>query len=44
MSSFKLKGESLNIVEENISKLKELFPEMVTGDNEIDFDAFRDLF
>ena len=44
MSSFKLKGESLNIVDENISKLKELFPEMVTGDNEIDFDAFRDLF
>ena len=44
MSDFKLKGESLDIVDENISKLKELFPEMVTGDNEIDFDAFKDLF
>ena len=44
MSSFKLNGESLNIVDENISKLKVLFPEMVNGDNEIDFDAFREIF
>ena len=44
MSSFKLKGESLNIVDENISKLKELFPEMVTCDGEIDFDAFKEIF
>ena len=44
MSGFKLNGESLNIVDENISKLKELFPEMVTGDGEIDFDSFKEIF
>ena len=44
MSSLKLKGESLKIVDENISKLKELFPEIVIGDGETDFDAFKEIF
>ena len=40
----KLNGESFDIVEDNISKLKELFPEIVTGDNEVDIDALVDIF
>ena len=40
----KIKGTSFDIVEDNLQKLKELFPEMVTGDNEIDFYEFRELF
>ena len=44
MSGFKIKGENFDVVEDNISKLKDLFPEMVTGDGEIDFDGFKELF
>ena len=40
----KLNGESFDIVEDNISKLKELFPEIVNGDNQVDFDVLADLF
>ncbi|WP_295591201.1 site-specific DNA-methyltransferase [uncultured Methanobrevibacter sp.] len=40
----KLNGESFDIVEYNISKLKELFPEIVTGDNEVDIAALIDIF
>ncbi|GAA5819385.1 MAG: site-specific DNA-methyltransferase [Methanobrevibacter sp. CfCl-M3] len=36
----KINGESLNILEENISKLKELFPEILTEDK-IDFDKLK---
>lgn len=39
----KLNGESLDIVDDNISKLKEIFPEVVNGDNQVDFDNLRDL-
>ncbi|WP_405267792.1 site-specific DNA-methyltransferase [Methanobrevibacter sp.] len=39
----KLNGESFDFVEDNIQKLKDLFPEIVTGDNEINFDYLRDL-
>lgn len=44
MEKIKLNGESLDIVSENISKLKELFPEIVTGDDEVDIDALIDIF
>ena len=40
----KLNGESFDIVEDNISKLKELFPEIVTSDNEVDIGALVDIF
>ena len=40
----KLDGKSFDIVHENIQKLKELFPEIVTGDDEIDFEGLRELF
>lgn len=40
----KLDGSSFDIVKNNIQKLKELFPEVVDGDNEIDFDNLRDIF
>ncbi len=40
----KLDGKSFDIVEDNISKLKELFPEIVTGDNEVDIDTLADIF
>ena len=40
----KLNGESLDIVDENINKLKELFPEIVNEDNQVDLDALQDLF
>ena len=40
----KIEGTSFDIVEDNIQKLKELFPEIVNGDNEINFDDLRDLF
>ena len=39
----KLNGESFDVVGENISKLKEIFPEVVNGDNQIDFDNLRDI-
>lgn len=39
----KLDGKSFDIVEDNISKLKEIFPEVVNGDNQIDFDNLRDI-
>ena len=40
----KLDGKSFDIVEDNISKLKELFPEIVNGDNEVDIGALTDIF
>jgi len=43
MIESKVNGESLDILEENISKLKELFPEIVTEDK-IDFDKFKQIF
>lgn len=39
----KLNGESFDVVEDNISRLKEIFPEVVNGDNQIDFDSLRDI-
>lgn len=39
----KLDGKNFDIVEDNISRLKEIFPEVVTGDNQIDFDNLRDI-
>ena len=44
MSDFKLSGNTFDSVEEDISTLKELFPSIVTEDNEIDFDELRDIF
>lgn len=44
MSDFKLSGNNFDSVEEDISTLKELFPSIVTGDNEIDFDELREIF
>ena len=44
MENRKLDGTSFDIVADNIQKLKELFPEVVNGDNEIDFDNLRDIF
>ncbi|MEN4006216.1 MAG: site-specific DNA-methyltransferase [Methanobacteriaceae archaeon] len=40
MKETKLSGESLDIVSENVSELKELFPEIVTEDK-IDFDKLK---
>ncbi|GAA5819140.1 MAG: Pseudogene of site-specific DNA-methyltransferase [Methanobrevibacter sp. CfCl-M3] len=40
MIESKLNGESKDILEENITKLKELFPEIVT-DGKIDFEALK---
>jgi adenine-specific DNA-methyltransferase len=40
MIESKLNGESLDILKENIAKLKELFPEIVTEDK-IDFDKLK---
>ncbi len=40
MLDTELNGESLNIVSANVSKLKELFPEIVTEDK-IDFDKLK---
>ena len=39
----KLDGKSLNLVQENINKLIELFPEIANGDNQINFDSLREL-
>ena len=36
----KLNGESKDIIQDNISKLKEIFPEIVT-ENNIDFDKLK---
>ena len=44
MRDFKLTGNNFDSVEEDISILKELFPSIVTGDNEIDFDELREIF
>ena len=43
MIESKLNGESLDIFNENIIKLKELFPEIITEDK-IDFDKFKQIF
>ncbi|KZX16421.1 DNA methyltransferase [Methanobrevibacter curvatus] len=43
MLESKLNAESLDILNENIIKLKELFPEIVTEDK-IDFDKFKQIF
>ena len=40
MIESKLNGESLDILNENINKLKELFPEILTEDK-IDFDKLK---
>ena len=42
MQETQLNGESLDIVSENVSKLKELFPEIVTEDK-IDFNKLREV-
>ena len=39
----KIDGKSFNVVEENISKLKEIFPEVFTEDNQINFDKFKSI-
>ena len=39
----KLDGKSFNVVEDNISKLKEIFPEVINGDNQVDFDNLREI-
>ena len=39
----KLDGETFNIMDENISKLKEIFPEVFNGENQIDFDYLREV-
>ena len=39
----KLSGNSLNLIQENINKLIELFPEITNGDNQINFDSLREL-
>lgn len=40
MFDIKLNGESKDIIQENVSKLKEIFPEIVTEDK-IDFDKLK---
>ena len=40
MNEMKLNGKSKDIIQENVSKLKEIFPEIVTEDN-IDFDKLK---
>ena len=40
MNEIKLNGESKDIVQNNISKLKKIFPEIVT-ENKIDFDKLK---
>lgn len=40
MQEINLNGKSLDIVKENVTKLKQLFPEIVTEDN-IDFDKLK---
>ncbi|KAF5058140.1 DNA methylase [anaerobic digester metagenome] len=42
MQETKLNGESLDILSENVSKLKELFPEVVTEDK-IDFEKLKEV-
>jgi adenine-specific DNA-methyltransferase len=42
MQEVQLNGESLDIVSENVSKLKELFPEILTEDK-IDFDKLKEV-
>lgn len=44
MAVNKVNGETFDIVEENIDKLKELFPCIINGDNQVDFEVLRDLF
>ena len=39
----KIDGKSFNVVEDNISKLKEIFPEVFTEDNQINFDKFKSI-
>lgn len=40
MQEVNINGQSLDIVKENVSKLKQLFPEIVTEDN-VDFDKLK---
>ena len=40
MDEIKMNGESLDIVSDNVSKLKEIFPEVITEDK-IDFDKLK---
>ena len=42
MQEVKMSGESLNIEQENISKLKEIFPE-VFNEDKIDFDKLQNV-
>lgn len=39
----KLDGKSFDVVGDNISKLKEIFPEVITEDNQIDFESLRNI-
>jgi adenine-specific DNA-methyltransferase len=43
MIESKLNGKSLDILENNIAKLKEIFPEIITEDK-IDFNKFKQIF
>ena len=40
MDEFKIDGKSMDIVQENITRLKEIFPEVV-AENEVDFEKLR---
>lgn len=42
MEEIKLNGESLDIIQDNISKLKKIFPEVV-NENEVDFQKLEKL-
>lgn len=42
MNEYQINGESLDIVSENIEKLKELFPEVVCED-QINFDMLEEI-
>lgn len=39
----KIDGKSFDVVEDNISKLKEIFPEIFTEDNQINFGKLREI-
>ena len=42
MNEYQINGESLNIVSENIEKLKQIFPEVVCED-QINFDMLEEI-
>ena len=44
MKETKISGENQDILSENISKLRELFPDIVTENKKIDFEKFKEVF